>query len=51
MSAPFVADPFMIRKERRWYMFFEVMDAETGLGRIACAHRDDGLVWSPGSLS
>jgi hypothetical protein len=46
MSARFVADPFMIRQERRWYMFFEVMDAETGLGRIACARSDDGLVWS-----
>lgn len=46
VRARFVADPFMIRKQGCWYMFFEVLDAETGRGKIACARSSEGLVWS-----
>lgn len=46
IAARFVADPFMIRQGRRWYMFFEVLDDETGRGKIACAESEDGLAWS-----
>jgi len=46
MRARFVADPFMIRNQGCWYMFFEALDAKTGHGKIACARSSDGLVWS-----
>lgn len=46
VRADFVADPFMIRKGGAWHMFFEVMDAESGLGKIALATSGDGLRWS-----
>ena len=46
MDARFVADPFMIRREQRCYMFFEALDDKTGRGRIVCARSDDGLKWS-----
>jgi len=45
MRAAFVADPFMIRRENGWYMFFEAMDAKSGLGRIACARSDNASLW------
>jgi hypothetical protein len=48
LKATSVADPFMIRLGA-WYMFFEVMDAETRRGRIAYAQSDDGLRWRYGS--
>lgn len=46
LSADFVADPFMLRKGRGWYMFFEVMDAKVRRGKIALATSSDGLRWS-----
>lgn len=45
VAAEFVADPFMIRTASGWRMFFEVLDAESQLGRIAYADSDDGLRW------
>src|SRR5215510_15561131 len=44
--AEFVADPFMLQKDGRWYMFFEVLDRRTNLGAIALATSPDGLNWS-----
>jgi hypothetical protein len=46
VHADFVADPFMIRRDGVWLMFFEVMDAETGIGKIALATSADGLRWN-----
>jgi len=46
MRARFVADPFMIRNQGCWYMFFEALDAITGHGKIACARSSEGMVWS-----
>jgi hypothetical protein len=46
MRARFVADPFMIRNQGCWYMFFEALDAKSGHGKIACARSSEGLVWS-----
>jgi len=46
VSARFVADPFMIRQESLWYMFFEVLDERTGRGKIAYAQSDDALTWT-----
>ena len=44
-SAAFVADPFLFRDGDAWYMFFEILDRETGQGDIAYASSTDGLKW------
>ena len=46
IPAEFVADPFMLRCGKVFYMFFEVMNAETKRGEIALATSNDGLAWS-----
>jgi hypothetical protein len=46
VPAKFVADPFMIKKDSTWYMFFEVLHARTGKGVIAVAASADGYRWS-----
>jgi hypothetical protein len=46
VPAKFVADPFMIKKDSTWYMFFEVLHARTGRGVIAVAVSPDGYRWS-----
>lgn len=46
VPAEFVADPFMVHKDGRWYMFFEVMNSETKQGEIALATSDDALTWT-----
>ena len=45
IEAEFVADPFMLRTDDRWYMFFEVLHRETQRGVIALATSDDGFNW------
>jgi len=44
-AARFVADPFMIRVDGSWHMFFEVMRAERRIGAIGHATSLDGLAW------
>jgi len=44
-EAEFVADPFMIRENSSWYMFFEVMGSKTGQGDIGLALSHDGFHW------
>ena len=44
-TADFVADHFMLRKDGRWYMFFEMLDRVTNRGEISLATSDDGFVW------
>jgi hypothetical protein len=46
VPATFVADPFMIRAESTWYMFFELANALTRQGEIGLARSDDGLRWT-----
>src|SRR5262245_46202668 len=46
VQAEFVADPFMLHADGRWYMFFEVLDRETQLGVIALATSDDTVNWN-----
>jgi hypothetical protein len=46
VKADFVADPFLVREGPAWYMFFEVMDANSYNGKIALATSDDGLQWT-----
>ena len=47
--ARYVADPFMLRKESGWYMFFEVLE-ENGRGKIAYARSEDGHRWVYGGI-
>jgi hypothetical protein len=44
--AVFVADPFMVRGQDRWYMFFEVMNWRTGKGEIGLATSHNGWHWN-----
>jgi len=46
VSAEFVADPFMLRSDGRWYMFFEVLNRESQLGVIGLATSDDAFTWT-----
>lgn len=45
VPAAFVADPFMIRVKRLWYMFFEVMNSRSNKGVIGLAVSRDGFSW------
>jgi hypothetical protein len=45
VPAWFVADPFMLRRGRLWYMLFEVLNGVSGLGEIAYATSVDGTSW------
>lgn len=45
VSADFVTDPFMVRENSTWYMFFEVMNRLTHQGDIGCAISSDGFNW------
>ncbi|BAZ38475.1 hypothetical protein NIES4101_44120 [Calothrix sp. NIES-4101] len=44
--AGFVADPFMIKVEQTWYMFFEVYNNRTFRGEIGLATSEDGAKWN-----
>jgi len=46
VPAAFVADPFMLRHDGAWHMFFEVMNAETNRGEIGLATSNDALSWT-----
>jgi hypothetical protein len=45
LRAVFVADPFMIRANHNWYLFFEVFNAETFKGEIGLAISENGWTW------
>ena len=45
VPAAFVADPFMVRNECGWWMFFEILNRRTRLGEIGLAASPDGLNW------
>lgn len=45
IKARFVADPFLVKENGAWYMFFEVMEARTYKGKIGLASSRDGLRW------
>ena len=46
IPAGLVADPFMLPRGNRWYMFFEVLKRDTQLGIIGLASSDDAFRWS-----
>ncbi len=45
VDALMVADPFMIKVDSKWYMFFEVQNSYDYQTDIAYATSDDGLSW------
>ncbi|MBC7911253.1 MAG: hypothetical protein H7Y30_12175 [Pyrinomonadaceae bacterium] len=45
VPARFVADPFMVRRDGVWHMFFEVLNEQTNKGEIGLATSDNGLKW------
>lgn len=45
VPAEFVADPFMIHGEGKWYMFFEVLNSQENKGDIGLAASTDGFHW------
>jgi hypothetical protein len=50
VKALFVADPFMIKVENIWYMFFEIYNGSNGKGEIGSARSPDGLKWAYDSV-
>jgi hypothetical protein len=44
--ASFVADPFLVRHDGTWYMFFEALEASSNRGIICAAISKDGLDWA-----
>src|SRR6267142_1181613 len=46
VPAVFVADPFMIRANDSWHMFFEVFNRETLKGEIGLAISANGRSWT-----
>ncbi|WP_240418158.1 hypothetical protein [Paenibacillus periandrae] len=45
VQAEFVADPFIIKHDLQFFMFFEVMNKASGRGEIAVATSLDGSKW------
>ena len=45
VNARFVADPFIIKKNSKWYMFFEIYDENKQKGVIGFATSQDGIKW------
>ncbi len=45
VDADFVADPFIIKSNETWYMFFEVLESNSGIGSIGLASSKDSYNW------
>ncbi|ARV57694.1 hypothetical protein BZZ01_02715 [Nostocales cyanobacterium HT-58-2] len=45
VRAGFVADPFMIKVDQTWFMFFEVLNQQTRRGEIGLATSEDTVNW------
>lgn len=45
-QSSFIADPFLFRDGKTWYLFFEMFDVALNRGVIAYAQSSDGLRWS-----
>jgi hypothetical protein len=45
VAAVFVADPFILRANGVWHMFFEVMNWRSGKGEIGLALSENGVEW------
>jgi hypothetical protein len=45
-----VADPFLLRRDGVWYLFFEAWNGDAGRGEIGCATSADGMSWQYGGI-
>jgi len=45
ISTNLVADPFMVKENNRWLMFFEVLNRQAKKGEIGLAESENGLSW------
>lgn len=45
MPAKFVADPFLVEEDSKWYLFFEAYNLNTEQGDLALATSADGKRW------
>ncbi|PHS04706.1 MAG: hypothetical protein COA88_13320 [Kordia sp.] len=45
IPALFVADPFMIHDEKKWYLFMGILNSETELGEIGLVTSTNGTTW------
>lgn len=45
LPARFVADPFLVRHDGEWLLFFEVLNAASDRGEIALARSADAVTW------
>lgn len=46
INTKFVADPFLIKSDSLYYMFFEVLNKQNNQGDIGLAESKDGFKWS-----
>jgi beta-xylosidase len=46
VRAGFIADPFMLKVDQTWYMFFEVFNQQTRRGQIGLATSQDTVNWT-----
>jgi hypothetical protein len=46
IEAVFVADPFLLKEDDQYYMFFEILNRANNQGDIGLATSPDGLNWS-----
>lgn len=49
-KAVFVADPFLIKNEGLWYVFYEVLPEDSRKGVIAYSYSEDGVNWKYGQV-
>ena len=45
MRAAFVADPFLVKEDKTWYLFFEVFNKDTKQGDLAVATSTNTWTW------
>ncbi len=43
--ASFVADPFLLRQQKNYYLFFEILNKTSGKGEIGLAYSPEGRDW------
>ncbi|WP_309570551.1 hypothetical protein [Deinococcus sp.] len=48
--AEYVADPFLLRRDGLYHLYFEVLNLETGRGELSVAHSRDLTRWTYGGV-
>src|SRR5687767_9872803 len=50
IEAVFLADPFMVRANGAWHLFFEALNLDGRIGEIGRAVSRDGVTWEYGGI-